>query len=187
MTTYISILRGINVSGHNILKMDQLKKMIEGLGFKNVLTYIQSGNIIYQTKKTDALKLSELIKKGIQKDFGFDVPVFTITSDTLEVLIKNNPFQKDINKDAVFFHVTFLAAIPAQEKIDILKSIDSKNDIFEIVEQAMYLYCPNGYGTTKLSNTFIESKLKVSATTRNWKTTNELLNSAKKIGKIQNV
>jgi uncharacterized protein (DUF1697 family) len=102
-------------------------------------------------------------------------------------VIKNNPFQKDINKDAVFFHVTFLSAIPAQEKIDILKSIDSKNDIFEIVEQAMYLYCPNGYGNTKLTNTFVESKLKASATTRNWKTTNELLNSAKKISKIQNV
>jgi uncharacterized protein (DUF1697 family) len=187
MITYISILRGINVSGHNIIKMDQLKKLIENLGFENVHTYIQSGNLIYQTKKTAPIKLSERIKNSIQKEFGFDVPVFTITSETLEVVIKNNPFQKDINKDAVFFHVTFLSAIPAQEKIEILKSIDSKNDIFEIVEQAMYLYCPNGYGNTKLTNTFVESKLKASATTRNWKTTNELLNSAKKISKIQNV
>lgn len=154
--------------------------MIESLGFENVQTYIQSGNIIYQTKKTDSLKLSELIKKAIQKEFGFDLPVFTMTSETLEVVIKNNPFQKDKNKDVAFFHVTFLDKLPDKEKISLLQLVDTKNDVFEIVDHALYLYCPDGYGKTKLTNTFVESKLKVGATTPNWKTTNELLNSAKK-------
>jgi uncharacterized protein (DUF1697 family) len=181
MITYISILRGINVSGHNIIKMDQLKKLISSLCYENVHTYIQSGNIIYQTKKTDSLKLSEIIKNAIQKEFGFDVPVITLTAEYLEKVIDNNPFQKDNSKDAAFFHITFLAAIPDIEKIDILKSIDTKNDCFEIIEQTMYLYCPNGYGNTKLTNTFVENKLKVGATTRNWKTTNELLKLVKKI------
>ena len=160
--------------------MDQLKKMIESLGFENVQTYIQSGNIIYQTKKTDSLKLSVQIKKALQKDFGFDAPVYTMTSETLEVVIKNNPFQKDKNKDVAFFHVTFLDKLPDKEKISLLQLVDTKNDVFEIVDHALYLYCPDGYGKTKLTNTFVESKLKVGATTPNWKTTNELLNSAKK-------
>jgi uncharacterized protein (DUF1697 family) len=161
--------------------MDQLKKLMSSLGFEKVLTYIQSGNIIYQTKKTDPLKISEDIKKGIQKEFGYDVPVFTLNDQSLEKVIDNNPFRKDNSKEAAFFHVTYLAAFPVQERIEVLKSIDTKNDVFEIVGQTMYLYCPNGYGNTKLTNTFVESKLKVGATTRNWKTCNELLNIAKKI------
>ena len=180
MITYISILRGINVSGHNIIKMDQLKKLISSLGFENVQTYIQSGNIIYQTKQSATLRLSERIKKEIHKVFGFDVPVQTLTIDILESIIQNNPFTKQ-SIDTAFLHITFLSAIPDAAKIEILKSIDTKNDCFEIIEQTMYLYCPNGYGNTKLTNTFVENKLKVGATTRNWKTSNELLNLAKKM------
>lgn len=180
MTTYISILRGINVSGHNIIKMDQLKQLMMNLGFENVQTYIQSGNIIYQTKQKDTTKLSESIIKTIQKDFGYDVPVITLSINILEKIIQNNPFTKNAT-DTSLLHVTFLNAIPDTEKIKLLKSVDTKNDTFEIIEQAMYLLCQNGYGNTKLSNTFIENKLKVGATTRNWKTTNELLNMAKKL------
>lgn len=180
MTTYISILRGINVSGHNIIKMDQLKKMMFRLGFENVQTYIQSGNIIYQTRKTVTTKLSEAIKNSIQKEFGFDVPVQTLTLDELDTIIQHNPYAKQ-DLDTTFFHITFLTAIPDVDKIALLKAVDSKHDSFEIWQQTMYLYCPNGYGNTKLTNTFIESKLKISATTRNWKTSNELLNLAKKL------
>lgn len=180
MTTYITLLRSINVSGHNIIKMDQLKKLMAGMGFQNIVTYIQSGNIIYQSKKTDLKKISEAIKEEIKKEFGFEVPVLTLTADILETIIHNNPFlQKEL--DQAFFHVTFLNANPIQEKIEELKSIDSKNDVFEIVGQTVYLCCPNGYGNTKLTNTFIESKLKVGATTRNWKTCNELLRLSKTI------
>lgn len=179
MTTYISILRGINVSGHNIIKMEQLKKMMANLGFENVQTYIQSGNIVYHTKKADPSKLNERIKKEIQKEFGFVVPVQTFTIDTLETILQHNPFTKH-SIDIAFLHVTFLTDIPDSNKVEILKSYDTKNDTFEIIAQCMYLYCPNGYGNTKLTNTFIENKLKVGATTRNWKTCNELLNLAKK-------
>jgi uncharacterized protein (DUF1697 family) len=181
MKTFISILRGINVSGHNIIKMDQLKKLMMSLGFENVQTYIQSGNIIYQTKNNDISKLNELIKKGIQKEFGHDVPIFTLSLAELEKVIQNNPFSIKENIDTAFFHVSFLTKVPDKEKVALLALVDSKNDEFEIVEQALYLYCPNGYGSTKLTNTFVESKLKVNATTRNWKTCNELLNIAKKI------
>ncbi|HRG58717.1 MAG TPA: DUF1697 domain-containing protein [Bacteroidia bacterium] len=180
MTTYISLLRGINVSGYNIIKMDHLKKMMNSLGFEHVKTYIQSGNIIYQSKQNDISKLSENIKNEILKVFGFDVQVQTLTMDSLEKVIFNNPYAKPPFNLALL-HVTFLSAIPTPEKIDFLKTVEIKNDSFEIIEQSMYLYCRNGYGNSKLTNTFIENKLKVGTTTRNWKTCNELFNIAKKV------
>lgn len=181
MTTYISILRGINVSGHKIIKMDLLKKMCISLGFSNVQTYIQSGNILFQSAPTATKKLSSTIKAGIQKEFGFDVPVITLTFSELEQLISLNPFLNDNALDSAFFHATLLDAAPSKEHMAVLAQANSKNDKFELVKQTLYLYCPDGYGNTKLNNTFIEQKLKLSATTRNWKTLNQLYTLAGKL------
>ena len=115
--------------------------------------------------------------------FGFDVPVITFKSAELEKIIKSNPFTKDKTKNASFFHITFLSDNPAKEKIALLKEIDLKNDKYEIVDKAIYLYCPDNYSNAKLTNSYLESKLKVTATTRNWKTTNELLTLSIKIAK----
>ena len=178
MTTYISILRGINVSGHRMIKMDALKKMCAELGFSTIQTYIQSGNIVFQAKETDTQKLSELIESAIDKIFGFDVPTITLTKDELEKIIQLNPFVNDKTKDASFFHITFLSENPAKEKVELLKQADLKNDEYAIGDKAIYLYCPDSYSNSKLTNSFFENKLKVIATTRNWKTGNELLNRA---------
>ena len=178
MTTYISILRGINVSGHRMIKMDALKKMCAELGFSNIRTYIQSGNIVFQAKETATQKLSELIESVINKTFGFDVPAIILTKDELENIIKSNPFVKDETKNASFFHVTFLSGNPAKENIELLQQADLKNDEYAVGDKAIYLYCPDSYSNSKLTNSFFENKLKVIATTRNWKTTNELLNMA---------
>ena len=178
MTTYISILRGINVSGHKLIKMELLKKMCGNLGFSNIQTYIQSGNIIFHSAKTGTKKLSSTIKEAIKKEFGFDVPVITLTLAELEAIINLNPFTKDKHLDVAFFHVTILDALPGKEHIALLSKAEIKNDKFEAVKQTIYLYCPDGYGNTKLNNTFIEQKLKVSATTRNWKTINQLFTLA---------
>jgi uncharacterized protein (DUF1697 family) len=179
MQSYISILRGINVSGHRMIKMDALKEMCINLDFLKPRTYIQSGNIIFQSKLSDTKKISALIKQAIEKNFGFDVPVITLVSDELETIINSNPLLKDNSKEASFFHVTFLSDIPAKQNIELLKQVDLKNDKYEIIDKAIYLYCPDGYSNSKLTNGFIENKLKVTATTRNWKTTNELLKMVK--------
>jgi uncharacterized protein (DUF1697 family) len=181
MITYISILRGINVSGHRMIKMETLKKLCAGLKFENVHTYIQSGNIIFNFKETDNKKISNLLTAAIEKTFGFDVPVITMTHAELEKTIKSNPFVKDKRMDSSFFHITFCSDIPAKENIALLKQKDIKNDKYEVANSAIYLYCPDNYSNSKLTNSFLEKKLKVMATTRNWKTVNELVNIAKKI------
>ncbi|MBS1652493.1 MAG: DUF1697 domain-containing protein [Bacteroidetes bacterium] len=173
-TTYISILRGINVSGHRMIKMDALKKMCAKLNFTNIQTYIQSGNIVFCSDINSADMVSNTIKKAIEQTFGFDVPVITLTQSELEVIIKANPFLKDSSKDSVFFHVTLLANKTTKQSIELLKQFDFKNDRYEVIEKTIYLYCPEGYSNSKLTNTFLETKLKTPATTRNWKTINEL-------------
>lgn len=181
MTTYISILRGINLGGHKAIKMEALKAMFAGLGFTNIQTYIQSGNVVYQHEKTDTKKLDNLIKDKIQQDFGFDVPIITLTLDELKKIGNANPFFNDNTKEASFFHVTFLADKPQSDNINKIKDGNYSPDEFQPIDKAVYLYCPKGYGITKLSNTFFESKLKVTATTRNWKTINELIKIADQI------
>lgn len=194
MTRYISILRGINVSGHKLIKMDALRRSYESLGFHNVVTYLQSGNIIFSAKKTVtddaageeavtektapeetvAVELAHAISRQIEKDFGFDVPVIVLSANQLNEVIENNPFAEDSTKDKTFLHVTFLSSLPGNVNIHALEKKKQGDEEVSLVGNAVYLYCPHGYGKTKLTNNFLEAKLKVTATTRNWKTTNEL-------------
>lgn len=178
MTTYISILRGINVGGHNKIKMDALRQMFIDADFDSVQTYIQSGNIIFKTKKTATTALEETISGEIKKQFGFHVPVFAIELDELKKVAKNNPFAKDKSKSIDFLHVTFLSGKPTYESINKISANNFLPDEFIVMDKAIYLHCPNGYGNTKLNNNFFESKLKLTATTRNWKTVNELVKIA---------
>jgi uncharacterized protein (DUF1697 family) len=184
MTTYISILRGINVSGHRMIKMDVLRQLFTDLGFQNIQTYIQSGNIVFQIKKADQQKLEKKIAKAIAEKFAFDVPVIVKEFDELKKIILDNPFLTDKTKDISHFHVTFLADKPDQVNFNKIKEGQYQADEFHLIDKAVYLYCPNSYSNSKLTNSFLESKLKITATTRNWKTTNELINIAEKINKL---
>lgn len=178
MTTYISILRGINVSGQKLIKMEALRKSYENLGFRSVTTYVQSGNVIFTLNKAEPDELAQTIIRQIEKDFGFVVPVIVLTIDSLKRIIDGNPFLKDSNKEKAFLHVTFLSSEP--QKID-FNTIEEKKQCGEEIffaNSSVYLYCPNGYGKTKLTNNFLETKLKTGATTRNWRTINELLKIA---------
>lgn len=180
MTTYISILRGINVSGQKIIKMDALKNMYEGLKFKNIKTYVQSGNVIFTDNETDLKKLENKIHKQIELDFGFSVPVIVLTKEILQEIVNSNPFSKAPKNETSFLHVTFLADIPTEYDKELVENKKQIGEEIQLADRAVYLYCPNGYGKTKLNNSFLETHLKVIATTRNWKTTNELLNLATK-------
>lgn len=178
MTTYISILRGINVSGKKLIKMDVLKRMYENLNFLNVKTYVQSGNVVFNYKEADVSVLKEIISKELERCFGFVVPVILLTADTLQTIIDQNPFNNDSSKDKLHLYVTFLAEKPKQYDAYIFENIKQDGEEFHFSDNAVYLYIPNGYGKTKLTNNLLENKLKVVATTRNWKTTNELLELA---------
>lgn len=181
MQTYISILRGINVSGHRVIKMDVLKKLYLNLGISNIQTYIQSGNVVFRTVKSLRGLLEQKIKNIILKECGFDVPVIVKDSKELDAVLTNNPFLNKKNVDVTKLHVTFLSQIPEQLYINNLKEVSFAADQFIISKDVVYLFCPMGYGDTKLNNNFFESKLKVKATTRNWKTVKELYKIAESI------
>jgi len=176
MKTYISILRGINVSGQRKILMADLKTLYEGLKFKEVITYIQSGNVVFKAETTlPDEALAKKIEQAISKHYGFEVPVIIRSAEEIKELIKINPFLKNKNVDTEKLHVTFLAQLPEKEKTERLKDVNFAPDEFAIIHKEVFIHCPGSYGDTKLSNKFFESKLKVSATTRNWKTINKLL------------
>lgn len=186
MPTYISILRGINISGHRIIKMEALRGMYAKLGYADIQTYIQSGNVIFRSSSASVQEIEREISKEIESCFGFDVPVIVLDSDELRQVISDNPFVKDDTIDISKVHVTFLSAIPETEKYELIREGDYQGDKFCLVNRSIYVYCPNGYGNTKLNTNFIESRLKVAATSRNWKTTLELLRMAEMISSENN-
>lgn len=181
MKTYISILRGINVSGQKMIKMESLRELYSGMGFKRIQTYIQSGNVVFQTEDADVDYLQINIQNNISEIFGFDVPVMVFEFDQFKQMLNQNPFVNDSEKEVNHLHVTFLSAIPETERVAKMDEFDYQNDRFQLIDKAVFLYCPNNYGNTKLSNNFLETKLKVKATTRNWKTSQELIRIAEAI------
>ncbi len=178
MQTYISILRGINVSGQKLIKMAELKTAMEGLKYSNVRTYIQSGNVVFQCKKTDKNKLALQLKKTILDVFGFEVPVIIKTSLALKNALKKNPFLKDKTKDPDRMYVAFLYSKPLQADFEKIKTVDYSPEQFDLADNNIYFFSPLGYAKSKMSNNFFENKLKVSATTRNLKTIAKLIEMA---------
>ena len=174
MQTYLAVLRGINVSGQKTIKMSDLRALFEKAGFEKVQTFIQSGNVIFQTKETKTKALAQKIEEIIHHHYNFDVSVIVLTREEILTIMVNNPFTRG-NKDITKFHVTLLAETPNAKLLETTRDEKFQSDEFHIDERAIYLYCPDGYGMTRFSNNFFEKKLGVSATTRNWKTMNTLL------------
>ena len=175
MSAYISILRGINVSGHRLIKMNDLKALCQELGFRQIQTYIQSGNIVFQYRKTDPVKISARLKDALMKQFGFEVPVITFLEEELDKIIQANPFVGDPSINPKYLHITFLSDKPEQAVSDQLARTGYGQDRLALVGRSIYLYCPGGYGVSQLTNSFFERRLAVTATTRNWKTALTLL------------
>ena len=175
MPTYIAMLRGINVSGHKLIKMEALRASFAALRLSNIQTYVQSGNVVFGVGSGSVAALCEKIEQRILRDFGFSVPVFLRTAKELEEIIRDNPFLKQSAIDHSKLHVTFLSDAAPRLAHEALQPLAIKPEQFRVIGRQVYLYCPNGYGRTKLSNTAIEKKLLVGATTRNWNTVNTLL------------
>jgi uncharacterized protein (DUF1697 family) len=181
MQTYIVLLRGINVSGHNIIKMEDLRKLFSELGFSFVKTYIQSGNIVILTNPANIQELESIISYAIKNKFILEIPVMVLELDEFIKVVENNPFFEIEGKDRALMHITFLTAIPEIEKISYIDFSKFLPDEIIIIEKAIYMYFPKGYGKTKLTNGYFESKLKLKATTRNLKTCYELIKIAREI------
>ncbi|MGJ4745174.1 DUF1697 domain-containing protein [Leptospira sp. SA-E8] len=172
MKTYITLLRAVNVSGVNKIKMKDLAELFQGLGFQNVRTYIQSGNVVFETRSSKISELDKKIEEEIQKVFKLNISSITLEKKDLEKIIQSNPFRK---KEEKALYVMFMKEAPSIDLKEVLDPVKDKSEEYILSGKYLYLYFPNGYGKTKLSNPFIERKLKVIATTRNWNTLNALV------------
>ncbi len=176
------MLRGINVSGAKPVKMERLRAMFEALGFTNVRTYVQSGNVVFDSGERAATalapKLATKIAAAIKREFGFDVPVLVLGAQELARVVDQNPFlekrEQKSGIDPARLHVTFLAGAPPAAGLKKMEGVSSGRDEFRRLGNAVYLHCPDGYGNTKLNNNAFERALGVEATTRNWKTVTTL-------------
>jgi len=171
MGTAISMLRGINVGGQRKVPMVALKTCYESLGFTNVRTFIQSGNVTFDYEGGDTQSIAIRLESGIRKSFGFDVTVVVRTKEEMLKVIRGFPFT---SQEEDFSHVTFLSNAPSSIPEDEIEKVRGKGEKFSASGKEVYLFCPNGYGRTKLNNSLFEKKLKVAATTRNWRTVNSL-------------
>lgn len=176
MSLFIALLRGINVSGCNKIKMVDLKELFLNLGYTEVTTYIQSGNVLFKNNTTSTEIIEKEIVKAINIKYGYTINVLVITKTELGNIFNNNPFLNEVTDiDTTKLHVTLLNKTPDLSNLEVINNlISTTNDRFKILNKTIYLYCPNGYGKTKLNNNLFEKKLNTSATTRNWKTITKL-------------
>ena len=175
MPTFISMLRGINVSGQKKVPMKELRNCYGSMGFREVKTYIQSGNVVFKSQNMNSAGLVRRIESEIRASFGFDVIVVNRTSEEMEQVIKHLPFTPE---EAGKVHVTFLSTRPATIPWEELDRAKDEKEKFLVSRMEVYLYCPNGYGRTGLNNSFLEKRLRTSATTRNWRTVRALYDMA---------
>jgi uncharacterized protein (DUF1697 family) len=175
MNTYISLLRGINVGGHKKIKMAELKSVYESLQLKNVVTYIQSGNVVFQSE-LDENTLQTMIEEAIKQHFSFDVPVLILTKEQLIIVAKNLPFTTvNIAEEGSKIILFILSEAPIKVENDIFNTYLTNHEQLIIDGNIIYIYCPNGLGKGKLTNKCIETTLKVTSTARNIRTINKLL------------
>jgi uncharacterized protein (DUF1697 family) len=177
MKTYIALFRGINVGGKNTLPMEELIALLEDIGGRNVKTYIQSGNVVFESKANESSQLSNNISVEIKKRRGFEPYVLLLGLEEVEKAITNNPFPEAEN-DPKGLHVGFLASAPKNPDLKTLESLRRDSERFHLIDNLFYLHAPKGVGRSKLAaNT--ERLLGVSMTDRNWQTVCKIKEMAK--------
>jgi uncharacterized protein (DUF1697 family) len=176
------MLRGVNVGGHNMIKMDALRALYESLKLRNPQTYIQSGNIVFQTEASDLPKLAKKIEDAIKRQFGFRPPVILRTASELRDAIARNPFEKRPGIDPAKLLVAFLTADPAPEARYKLLAIECEPEELRFSGRELYIYFPNGQGRAALKWAHVDKALKLAYTGRNWNSVTKLLEIAEGFG-----
>jgi uncharacterized protein (DUF1697 family) len=175
---HAAFLRAINVGGKNKLPMKDLATMFEAVGCRDVVTYIQSGNVVFSAPATVLKKLPQTISRRIADDFGHTVPVVIRSHEQIAAVVRGNPFLKAGEPEKTL-HVVFLADLPAAEAVAKLDPQRSPPDRFIVAGQDIYLHLPNGAGESKLTNAWMDSKLSTISTARNWTTVLKLYEMTK--------
>jgi uncharacterized protein (DUF1697 family) len=181
MPVFISMLRGVNVGGHNRIKMDALRGLYESLKLEDPRTYVQSGNVIFRTKEKNTAQLAKKIQDAIEKTFGFHTEVILRTTDELRKAITASPFAKRRELEPGKILVTFLAAEPDSESQAKLTGLKSHPEELHLKGRELYIYFPDGAGKSKLPWSQVERLLKVTGTARNWTSVTKMLAMAEEM------
>ena len=174
MQTFVALLRGINVGGKTRIPMAELRSSFGALGLEDVVTYVQSGNVVFRTPSGDAVDVADRIEERIASDFGFHVAVLLRSPSELETIAAENPFLSK-KADPSQLHVMFLEREPAADAAAQLDPARSPPDEFALQGREIYLRLPNGAGRSKLTVDYFEKRLGVRATARNWRTLTKLV------------
>jgi uncharacterized protein (DUF1697 family) len=172
VAAYVALLRSVNVGGRKV-NMKELAALFGEMGYGDVVTYIQSGNVVFTSPSRSAGALERAIEGRIERELGLEVRTLLRSKAELDRVLRANPFLATKAEPAKL-HVTFLAAQPGAALMRAAGEFDAGADEFRVVGREVYVHCPNGYGTTKINNTFFEKRLETVATTRNWNTVNKL-------------
>lgn len=172
-TTWLALLRGINVVGKNKVPMKALASALETAGFQAVRTYIQSGNIVFRSSSGDPGALARKIERLVARRFACAPAVLVISRSELAAAVAANPFP-DARQNHKLLHLYFLASRPKSPDIDSLGRIGAGREAFELKDRVFYLWTPDGFADSVLRSR-VERCLGVAATARNWRTVNELL------------
>lgn len=170
MTKCVSLFRGINVGGHQIVRMDALKKLHMSLDLHDVQSYIQSGNVVFSSNKANVTQIQKEIEDGFAQTFGFPVKVMVRTESELNAIIENNPFQNQPMRESKWIIAMFLASDPSSTALEDIQKAYTGPEEIHIIGQEVFIYYPEGMGRSKLTNTLLEKKLKTVSTARNWNT-----------------
>jgi len=171
---YAAFLRGINVGGKNMIKMELLRGMFSSLGFSNVKSYINSGNIIFESDETDDLALSAKLEEAITETFTFNIKVMVRKISEIENLVKTNPFAGQFENDKDL-HVFFLDEDLSEENCELLLSKNCENEMFAVQNREIFCLLRISVLDSLMGKDYLGKKLKVSATARNWRTVNKIL------------
>lgn len=177
MGSKIAFLRAVNMAGHNSIKKNELAGLFVKTGYTNPEIYIQSGNVIFRSKENELTAVRK-IEKAITGTLGLNISVMVRTAEELDGLKERNPFLNEKNFDPSRMAVVFLHENPSEEGLKKLESVSYPPDRFELSGREIFLFCPNGFGRSKLTTTFFEKKLGVKGTARNWKTIMAILEMA---------
>ncbi len=181
MTVIISMLRGVNVGGHNKIKMDALRALYESLKLRDAQTYVQSGNAIFRSDERDIARVAKRIEDGIERKFGFRPDVILRTVAEMREVIARNPFAKRRGIEPSKLLVLFLASDPGEEVREKVRQMKCDPEELRIEGRELYIYFPNGVGRSKLSTAKLEKTLSIPGTGRNWNSVTKMLEMAEQL------
>jgi uncharacterized protein (DUF1697 family) len=179
MPRYVALLRSVNVAGHGRVAMDELRAAFDALGYSGVSTYIQTGNVLFTTSSRSEANIAGAIEQRLAEDFGDSPAVLVRSVAELQRVGASSPYAK-AGADPARHHVTFLATEPPKAALDALRLPPSGRDELVVEGKEVYVHTPDGYGNSKYTGSFIERRLGVVSTTRNWNTVTKLCELAQR-------